>query len=103
MSTLETAMGLIAGAGDSTSYCMEAIMHAKEGNFSEARACLQKAKEAMIDTHDVQTQLIRGEMTGEKSEVTLLMVHAQNHLTYAMVTRDMATEIIALYEKLATK
>lgn len=103
MSILETAMGLIAGAGDSTSYCMEAIARAKEGKFAEARACLEKSKEAMVDTHDIQTQLIRGEMMGEKSELTLLMVHAQNHLTYAMVTRDLASEIIDLYETLSTK
>lgn len=103
MSILETAMGLIAGAGDSRSYSMEAIMHAKEGNFDEARECLQKAKEAMVDTHDIQTQLIKGEMQGEKSELTLLMVHAQDHLTFAMLSRDLAAEIIDLYEKMANK
>ena len=103
MSILETAMGLIAGAGDSRSYSMEAIMRAKEGHFDEARACLQKAKEAMVDTHDIQTQLIKGEMLGEKSELTLLMVHAQDHLTFAMLSRDLATEIIELYEKMSNK
>ena len=103
MSILETAMSLIAGAGDSRSYSMEAITHAKEGNFEEARACLQKAKEAMVDTHDLQTQLIKNEMTGEKSELTLLMVHAQDHLTFAMLSRDLATEVIDLYEKMSNK
>jgi cellobiose PTS system EIIA component len=98
---LETAMALIAGAGDSKSYSMEAIMHAKEGNFAEARACIEKAKAAMVDTHDIQTELIRGEMIGEKSELTLLMVHAQDHLTSAMLIRDMASEFIDIYEKLA--
>jgi PTS system cellobiose-specific IIA component len=79
---------------------MEAIMLAKEGKFKEAKECLEKAKEAMVDTHDVQTKLITGEMTGERSEITLLMVHAQDHLTSAMLMRDMASEFIDLYEKL---
>ena len=37
MSVLEVSMELIAGAGDSKSYSMEAIMHAKEGEFIEAQ------------------------------------------------------------------
>jgi cellobiose-specific phosphotransferase system component IIA len=96
----EMAMGLIAGAGDSRSYSMEAIAHARTGDFTEARACIEKAKEAMVKTHDVQTELIRSEMQGVKSEITLLMVHAQDHLTAAMLMRDMAEEFIMLYEKM---
>jgi cellobiose PTS system EIIA component len=96
----EMAMGLIAGAGDSKSYSMEAISHAKAGNFTEAWACIEKAKEAMINTHEIQTELIRGEMQGAKAEVSLLMVHAQDHLTSAMLMRDMAVEFIDLYEKI---
>lgn len=103
MGILETAMSLIAGAGDSKSYSMEAISYAKEGNFSEARACIGKAREAMDETHDIQTQLIRDEMTGEKSELTLLMVHAQDHLNSALLMREMAEEFIDLYEKLSNK
>lgn len=103
MDTLQTAMGLIAGAGDSKSYSMEAIMHAKAGNFTEARDCIEKAKNAMLDIHDIQTGLIREEMTGQNSQVTLLMVHAQDHLTSAMLMRDMAVEFIDLYEKVTGK
>jgi cellobiose PTS system EIIA component len=42
-------------------------------------------------------------MMGEKSEVTLLMVHAQDHLTTAMLLRNMASELVELYEKLSNK
>lgn len=103
MNILETAMGLIAGAGDSKSYSMEAISKAKEGNITQARELLEKAKEAMVETHDIQMALIRDEMKGEKSEITLLMIHAQDHLTSAMLMRDMASEFIDIYEKLNIK
>ncbi|MCL2819095.1 MAG: HPr family phosphocarrier protein, partial [Actinomycetia bacterium] len=76
----EVAMGLIVGAGDSRSYCLEAITEAKDGNFTEARELIDKAVAAMVETHEVQTELIRNEMTGNPSEVSLLMVHAQDHL-----------------------
>ena len=106
MDTIDIAMELIAGAGDSRSYAMEAIAQAKAGDFEEARASLQKAKEAMVEAHEVQTGLLRAEMSGnekDKAELSLLMVHAQDHLTMALLMRDIALEFIELYEKLNEK
>ena len=97
---LEVAMGLIAGAGDSRSYCMEAIELAKEGKFDEAKDALKKASEAMVETHEVQTQMIRDEMTGKAWPVSLLMVHAQDHLNLALISRDIAEEFIIVHQKL---
>ncbi len=100
MNGMEIAMELIAGAGDSRSYCMEAIDFAKEGDFEQARATLKKAAEAMVETHDVQTQLIREEMTGNSQPISLLMVHAQDHLNLALIMRDITEEFILLHEKI---
>ena len=101
MDNLEVAMGLIAGAGDSRSYCMEAIDHARESRFDEARETIKSAVSAMVETHEVQTQLIRDEMEGKSQDVSLLMVHAQDHLNLALVMRDVAEEFITLYERLS--
>ena len=101
MDKLEVAMGLIAGAGDSRSYCMEAIDCARSGEFDEARELLVKAVEAMVETHEIQTDLIRDEMEGRGEAVSLLMVHAQDHLNLALVMRDVAEEFITLYERLS--
>ena len=99
MDILETAMSIIAGAGDSKSYAMEAIYNAREGKYEEAGISLEKAKEALRDTHSIQTDLITKEMQGEKTEVTLIMVHAQDHLMSAVMIKDLATEIVMMYEK----
>jgi PTS system cellobiose-specific IIA component len=98
---IEVAMGLIAGAGDSRSYCMEAIDSARDGNFNEARELVNKAVQAMVETHEVQTDLIRDEMEGRGEAVSLLMVHAQDHLNLALVMRDIAEEFITLYERIS--
>lgn len=100
MDMMEVAMGLIAGAGDSRSYCMEAISLAKEGKFQEARETLSRADEGMIAAHETQTDLIREEMSGTGAPVSLLMVHAQDHLNLALVMRDVADEFIQVHEKL---
>ena len=99
MDRIEVAMGLIAGAGDSRSYCMEAIESARDGDFKEARELVNKAVDAMVETHEVQTDLIREEMEGRGEAVSLLMVHAQDHLNLALIMRDIAEEFITLYER----
>ena len=100
MGQLEVAMGLIAGAGDSRSYCLEAIDFAREGEFDQARETVKQAVSAMIETHEVQTQLIRDEMEGKGENVSLLMVHAQDHLNLALIMRDITEEFITMYERI---
>lgn len=100
MSDMDVAMSLIAQAGDSRSYCMEAIGLAKEGKFDEAKAALERAGEGMVAAHETQTQLIRDEMSGSGKPVSLLMVHAQDHLNLALVMRDVAEEFILVHQKL---
>ena len=39
--------------------------------------------------HNTQTQLIQKEINGNKNELTLLMIHAQDHLMDALVMKDM--------------
>ena len=100
MANMDVAMGLIAGAGDARSSCMEAIELAKEGKFQEAREALTRADDSMVAAHETQTQLIRDEMSGESEGVSLLMVHAQDHLKLALVMRDVAEEFIQIHQRL---
>ena len=100
MANMDVAMGLIAGAGDARSSCMEAIELAKEGKFLEAREALTRADDSMVAAHETQTQLIRDEMSGESEGVSLLMVHAQDHLNLALVMRDVAEEFIQIHQRL---
>jgi PTS system cellobiose-specific IIA component len=100
VANMDVAMGLIAGAGDARSSCMEAIELAKEGKFQEAREALTRADDSMVAAHETQTQLIRDEMSGESEGVSLLMVHAQDHLNLALVMRDVAEEFIQIHQRL---
>lgn len=100
MANMDVATGLIAGAGDARSSCMEAIELAKEGKFQEAREALTRADDSMVAAHETQTQLIRDEMSGESEGVSLLMVHAQDHLNLALVMRDVAEEFIQIHQRL---
>ncbi|TCL57698.1 PTS system lichenan oligosaccharide-specific IIA component (Lac family) [Hydrogenispora ethanolica] len=91
-------MQLIINGGNARSKSMEAIHLAKTGQIGEARALLEKAGEDLAKAHEVQAQLIQDEAAGNHREVTLLMVHAQDHLMNAMTVKDLALEMIDMYE-----
>lgn len=101
MTTLETTIfQLILNSGNARSSAMEAIREAKEGNFENATAKIQEAKDALSEAHKQQTELIQGEARGEKTEVSVLLIHSQDHLMNAMTVKDLAEEFIDLYKKI---
>lgn len=87
-------MELVVNAGSARSTAIEAIRAAKSGDFTNAEAMLEEADRTLLKSHEVQTELIQKELNGEKVEVGLLMVHAQDHLMNAMTVMDLAREII---------
>jgi PTS system cellobiose-specific IIA component len=95
----ETVMQIIVSGGNARSHAMTAIQFAKYGNIPEARKEIKKACDELDKAHDVQTKLIQEEAAGNKKEVTLLMVHAQDHLMNAITVKDLAQEFIDMYEK----
>lgn len=98
MDNLEIIMDIIVHGGNARSKAMEAIKLAKEGKVSQAKTLLDVADKEITCAHHVQTGLIQDETRGNKTDVSLFMVHAQDHLMNAMTIRDMASEIIDLYE-----
>ena len=93
------AMSLIGHAGESKSYSFQALREAKVGNFEEADSYIKKANEEMLKAHEIQTDLITKEAGGEKVELGLIMVHAQDHLMTAMFLKDLTQHFINLYKK----
>lgn len=96
----EIILNLIMHSGEARSYAMEAIQSAKTGNFEEARKLIQKANEELSHAHNSQTNLIQSEAGGQKTEFSLLLVHAQDHLMTTMTVKDLANEIIDIYTRL---
>lgn len=95
----EIIMQLIVSGGNARSYAMEAIRNAKYGNIEAAKKFLLKADDELCNAHKIQTQLIQKEAAGSKIEITLLMVHAQDHLMNAITVKDIAAELVDIYEK----
>ena len=101
MENMEVVMGLIMNAGDAKNSAIEAIKAAKTGDFETAQAKLTAANEALVGAHKSQTELLTKAAQGEKIEIHIYMVHAQDHLMTAMTFLDLAKEIVELYQKIA--
>ncbi|GCF80343.1 PTS cellobiose IIA component [Bacillus cereus] len=94
---------LILNSGNARSFAMEALQFAKQGKMAEADEAMGKAKEAINEAHHFQTELIQSEARGEKTEVSVLLIHAQDHLMNAITVKELAAEFIDLYKKLEAK
>lgn len=95
----EQVMGLIINAGNARSLAYEALASAKRGDFERADSLMQEAREALNSAHLVQTQLIEQDQGEGKTRMTLIMVHAQDHLMTAMLARELINEMILLYKR----
>ncbi|WP_088042591.1 PTS lactose/cellobiose transporter subunit IIA [Bacillus sp. EAC] len=90
---------LILHGGNGRSSAMEAIQAAKKGNMDLAREKLKEANEAINEAHHIQTTLIQSEIGGNPTVISLLMIHAQDHLMNAITVKDMAKEFVDMYER----
>lgn len=100
---MEVIMGLIMEGGNAKGFAVEAIRAAKQNDFSAAKDFLDKSNESLSKAHNVQTDMLTKEAQGQPNEVNLYMVHAQDHLMTAITFRDLAQEIVEIYEKIGEK
>ncbi|GAA4719605.1 PTS lactose/cellobiose transporter subunit IIA [Brevibacillus fulvus] len=103
MELSEYVFQIILRGGNARSFAMEAIAYAKKGNFQEAWQALDNAGNELNEAHSIQTSLIQKEAAGDKTEISLLMVHAQDHLMNALTVRDLAKEFVQLYTRLSAE
>lgn len=96
----EIVLNLIMHSGEARSYAMEAIQLAKEGDLEAASELIHKSSEELGQAHHWQTTLIQGEASGKKTEISLLLIHGQDHLMTTMTLKDLANEIIDIYARL---
>ncbi|PDN45375.1 PTS N,N'-diacetylchitobiose transporter subunit IIA [Salmonella enterica] len=96
----EVVMGLIINSGQARSLAYGALRKAKEGDFEAAKAMMDQSRIALNEAQLVQKKLIVGDQGDGKMKVSLVLVHAQDHLMTSMLARELIAELIELHEKL---
>lgn len=96
----ELSFQIIMNSGEARSMAMEAISKARSGEIEEAKTMIKDARAEINKAHRHQTNLIQAEANGEKNDVTVLLIHSQDHLMNGMTVLDMAEEFINVYEEM---
>jgi len=96
MNLEEIVFTIISHAGTAKSMCFEALHLARKGEFEKAQELMDEAKKELNETHDIQNSMIHKEACGEKQEVSLLLIHAEDHLMNAMLAKDLIEELIQM-------
>lgn len=97
MEQLEMAiMNIIINAGDCKNHAYMALNMVNEGKYEEVEKEIELANEALAKAHDAQTEMLQKEAAGEKIELSVLFVHAQDHLMTAISEKNLIEQIIDL-------
>ena len=90
-------MCIIINAGQSRCLCYFAMSCAKAGDFAADDEKMKEAAHFAREAHRVQTQLIEADEGEGKTKMTLVMVHAQDHLMTSILAKELIGELIAIY------
>lgn len=98
-SLAQVSFQIITYAGVAKSDAMLAIQDAKEGKFDEAKSKIDSAHKNLIEAEKQHANLIQDEAAGEKIEIPLLLLHAEDQLLCTQTLILLAEEIIELHKK----
>ncbi len=98
MDTETIAMTLIAHAGDARTLAFQALQAAKKHDFEEADRLMEESEKASVLAHKGQTDLLVAEANGDKVDVSILLIHSQDHLMTSMLAQELIREMIELYK-----
>lgn len=95
---LQVPFEMIASAGESKSFSMQAIEACREFQFDKAEELLKQASQSLSKARKSHFGLIQELPNGTQVDVNLLLVHAEDHLTSAGIQKDQAQEFLHLYK-----
>lgn len=91
---------IISAVGTARSLYIEAIQEAKKKNFDKAYQLIEEGEQAFKEAHHAHGDLIQKEATGEKTQIDLLLMHAEDQLMSADGFRIISEEFIEVYKSL---
>ncbi|EMF0518751.1 PTS lactose/cellobiose transporter subunit IIA [Enterococcus faecium] len=98
-----TAFSIISNVGMAKSLAIEALIDARKGKYNEAEKKMAEASEYFVKGHHAHTSLIQKEAAGEKVELSLIIMHAEDQLMSTETTKLLIEEMIEMFKQLNNK
>lgn len=95
---MNKAMEIIMNAGDARVHASKAMDCIAKGDFEQAKALLKEADKVQAVAHNIQTDMIQGDIRGgdEKMGYYVLFAHAQDTLMTIQVEINMTKSMLKL-------
>ncbi|AGR41367.1 PTS lactose/cellobiose transporter subunit IIA [Spiroplasma taiwanense] len=90
---------LVAYAGEARSLIMECINNAKNNDFEKIDELMKEAEELLNQAHRSQADMLFEEAKEEYNEITLTIIHGQDHLMTTLLLKDLAYNLIEFWKK----
>lgn len=101
MNEMETlTVELISKSGSARSYAFEALDCVKRYDVEKAKEKIGISRKEILKAHDIQTKLLHKEAQGDKIEINMLLIHAQDHLMTSILAKDLINEMIFMQEEI---
>lgn len=97
----ELIFGIISHGGTARGLAYEAFEAALEGDFAQAEELMKEAEQEIGEAHKLQTSTLQREASGEKFDIGVIFVHAQDHLMTAMAEKSLLKQMIAMQKRIA--
>jgi PTS system cellobiose-specific IIA component len=90
---------LILHSGNARSEAMKAIAAAKNGDIEKAQKMIEIAKQELANAQKVHASIIQEEARGGDINLSLLLMHSEDHFVMGQLTIDLAKELLDVYRK----
>lgn len=93
------SMTIILHAGNAKGLLHEGLQSARVGEFEQVDIKIRQASDELLEAHKIQTQFLQDDAKEKIDSVSVILVHAQDHLMTVMSERDLIQEMIEMYCK----
>ena len=90
---------IVAYAGDARSKLLEALNAAQAGEYDRAEELVAAADDCIVDANKAQTSLLAKEEQGDDIELSVTLMHGQDHLMTTILLKDLMKHLIELYKR----
>lgn len=94
---------LISNVGDAKSNLLVAMKEARAENFEEAEAKVAEAEKSLLKAHESHFSLIQEEAEGNKVDISLILMHAEDQLMTTETLKIIVEELILTHKKYSSK
>lgn len=97
---VQISFQIISCSGTAKSMYIEAIQKVKEKEYEIANELIQEAEEIFVEAHKTHAKLVQSEAQGITTEVSLLLIHAEDQMAACETIKLLAQETMEVYKLL---